>query len=40
MTHKGRGYSPAEDDDEKNLHDAPVFDPAIGPPVGWSADPH
>src|SRR5687768_7385656 len=37
MTHKGRGYSPAEDDDEKNLHDAPVFDPAIGPPVGWSA---
>ena len=23
---------PAEDDDEKHLHDAPVFDPAIGPP--------
>ena len=23
---------PDEDDDEKNLHDAPVFDPAIGPP--------
>ncbi len=38
LTHKGRGYAPAEDDDEKNLHDAPaVFDPAIGPPVGWSA---
>jgi 1-deoxy-D-xylulose-5-phosphate synthase len=37
LTQKGRGYSPAEDDDEKNLHDAPVFDPAIGPPVGWSA---
>jgi 1-deoxy-D-xylulose-5-phosphate synthase len=37
LTHKGRGYSPAEDDDEKNLHDAPVFDPALGPPVGWSA---
>jgi 1-deoxy-D-xylulose-5-phosphate synthase len=37
MTQKGRGYSPAEDDDEKNLHDAPVFDPAIGPPAGWSA---
>ncbi|HUP84522.1 MAG TPA: 1-deoxy-D-xylulose-5-phosphate synthase [Acidimicrobiales bacterium] len=38
LTHKGRGYPPAEDDDEKNLHDAPaVFDPAIGPPVGWSA---
>ena len=29
---KGRGYPPAEDDDEKHLHDAPVFDPAIGPP--------
>ena len=37
LTQKGRGYSPAEDDDEKHLHDAPVFDPAIGPPVGWSA---
>jgi len=37
LTQKGRGYSPAEDDDEKNLHDAPVFDPAIGPPAGWSA---
>jgi 1-deoxy-D-xylulose-5-phosphate synthase len=32
ITQKGRGYPPAEDDDEKNLHDAPVFDPAIGPP--------
>ena len=32
LTQKGRGYPPAEDDDEKNLHDAPVFDPAIGPP--------
>ena len=32
LTHKGRGYSPAEDDDEKHLHDAPIFDPAIGPP--------
>jgi 1-deoxy-D-xylulose-5-phosphate synthase len=32
MTQKGRGYPPAEDDDEKHLHDAPVFDPAIGPP--------
>jgi 1-deoxy-D-xylulose-5-phosphate synthase len=37
LTSKGRGYAPAEDDDEKNLHDAPVFDPAIGPPVGQSA---
>jgi 1-deoxy-D-xylulose-5-phosphate synthase len=33
LTEKGRGYPPAEDDDEKHLHDAPVFDPAIGPPV-------
>ncbi len=32
VTQKGKGYSPAEDDDEKHLHDAPVFDPAIGPP--------
>ena len=32
LTQKGRGYAPAEDDDEKHLHDAPVFDPAIGPP--------
>jgi 1-deoxy-D-xylulose-5-phosphate synthase len=31
-TQKGKGYPPAEDDDEKNLHDAPIFDPAIGPP--------
>jgi 1-deoxy-D-xylulose-5-phosphate synthase len=31
LTHKGRGYKPAEDDDEKCLHDAPVFDPATGP---------
>ena len=32
LTQKGRGYPPAEDDDEKHLHDAPVFDPSIGPP--------
>ncbi|MET0579660.1 MAG: 1-deoxy-D-xylulose-5-phosphate synthase, partial [Ilumatobacteraceae bacterium] len=32
ITQKGRGYSPAEDDDEKHLHDAPVFDPLTGPP--------
>ena len=32
MTHKGHGYPPAEDDDEKHLHDAPVFDIATGPP--------
>jgi 1-deoxy-D-xylulose-5-phosphate synthase len=32
VTQKGRGYSPAEDDDEKHLHDTPVFDPLVGPP--------
>jgi len=32
LTQKGLGYQPAEDDDEKCLHDAPVFDPATGPP--------
>ncbi len=32
LTQKGRGYPPAEDDDEKHLHDAPVFDPLVGPP--------
>ena len=32
ITQKGRGYSAAEDDDEKHLHDAPVFDPMTGPP--------
>jgi 1-deoxy-D-xylulose-5-phosphate synthase len=37
VTQKGRGYKPAETDDEKCLHDAPVFDPAVGPPTGWSA---
>ncbi|HET7522580.1 MAG TPA: 1-deoxy-D-xylulose-5-phosphate synthase, partial [Acidimicrobiales bacterium] len=37
VTQKGRGYPPAENDDEKCLHDAPVFDPAVGPPEGWSA---
>jgi len=31
LTHKGRGYKPAEDDEEKCLHDAAAFDPAIGP---------
>jgi len=37
LTQKGRGYPPAENDDEKCLHDAPVFDPALGPPEGWAA---
>jgi 1-deoxy-D-xylulose-5-phosphate synthase len=32
LTQKGRGYPPAEDDDEKHLHDAPVFDVTVGPP--------
>ncbi len=36
LTRKGRGYQPAEDDDERCLHDAPVFDPAVGP----GDDPH
>jgi 1-deoxy-D-xylulose-5-phosphate synthase len=36
LTQKGRGYSPAEDDDEKHLHDAPVFDPLVGPPKAMS----
>ena len=36
LTQKGRGYSPAEDDDEKNLHDAPVFDLLVGPPKAVS----
>lgn len=32
LTQKGRGYLPAEYDDEKCLHDAPQFDPVTGPP--------
>jgi 1-deoxy-D-xylulose-5-phosphate synthase len=32
LTQKGRGYRPAEEDTEKCLHDAPVFDPVSGPP--------
>lgn len=42
ITQKGRGYGPAETDDEKCLHDAQVFDPAVGPdpatsgPKGYS----
>src|SRR3954453_8996880 len=37
LTRKGKGYPFAEDDEEKCLHDAPVFDPVTGPPAGWSA---
>src|SRR5438105_2891353 len=42
LTQKGRGYPPAEDDDEKNLHDAPSsgFDAETGPVAGWSAPNH
>ncbi len=32
LTQKGLGYPPAEDDEEKCLHDTPVFDPSTGPP--------
>ena len=35
LTRKGRGYPFAEDDEEKCLHDAPVFDPVTGPPT-WA----
>ncbi|HMK98106.1 MAG TPA: 1-deoxy-D-xylulose-5-phosphate synthase [Acidimicrobiales bacterium] len=31
ITQKGRGYKPAEEDEEKCLHDAASFDPAVGP---------
>jgi 1-deoxy-D-xylulose-5-phosphate synthase len=31
LTRKGRGYAPAELDDEKRLHDVAGFDPAAGP---------
>jgi 1-deoxy-D-xylulose-5-phosphate synthase len=31
LTQKGRGYKPAEEDEEKCLHDAGSFDPAVGP---------
>jgi 1-deoxy-D-xylulose-5-phosphate synthase len=31
LTRKGRGYAPAEHDDEKCLHDVPAFDPVAGP---------
>jgi 1-deoxy-D-xylulose-5-phosphate synthase len=37
LTQKGRGYKPAEDDDEKCLHDTPVFDPITGPPPSMPA---
>ena len=41
LTAKGKGYSFAEDDEEKNLHDVPTtgFDPAIGPVPAATAAP-
>jgi 1-deoxy-D-xylulose-5-phosphate synthase len=38
LTSKGRGYPPAEDDDEKHMHDAPSdgFDMATGRPASSS----
>lgn len=40
LTTKGKGYQPAEDDEEKRLHDAPVFNPDVGPqPSGKPAKP-
>jgi 1-deoxy-D-xylulose-5-phosphate synthase len=41
LTEKGRGYGPAEEDDEKRLHDVKVFDPETGPllaPAGRAGD--
>ncbi|HYR62976.1 MAG TPA: 1-deoxy-D-xylulose-5-phosphate synthase [Actinomycetota bacterium] len=37
LTRKGRGYSPAERDEEKCLHDVAAFDPAAGPTVAERA---
>lgn len=34
LTEKGRGYKPAEEDDEKKLHDVKVFDYEVGPVLG------
>ncbi len=39
LTQKGRGYAPAEEDEEKRLHDVKIFDPKTGPkPVGRVGD--
>jgi 1-deoxy-D-xylulose-5-phosphate synthase len=39
ITHKGQGYGPAEDDEEKRLHDVGAFDPETGQPHAgsWSS---
>jgi len=34
LTHKGKGYAPAEQDPEKNLHDTSAFEIATGRPPG------
>ncbi|MCU1496396.1 MAG: dxs [Acidimicrobiales bacterium] len=40
LTTKGKGYPPAEQDEEQCLHDAKVFNPEIGPqPSGVAAKP-
>ncbi|MBX3286304.1 MAG: 1-deoxy-D-xylulose-5-phosphate synthase [Actinobacteria bacterium] len=40
LTTKGKGYAPAEQDEEQRLHDAKVFNPEIGPqPSGVPAKP-
>jgi 1-deoxy-D-xylulose-5-phosphate synthase len=39
LTQKGRGYPPAEEDDEQRLHDSGVFDLATGPAARASGKP-
>ncbi|GAA5138495.1 1-deoxy-D-xylulose-5-phosphate synthase [Pseudonocardia adelaidensis] len=42
VTRKGRGYSPAENDEAEQMHSPPAFDPETGQPtappsVGWTS---
>ena len=39
LTTKGKGYGPAEKDEEKHLHDTSVFNPEIGPVPSGSSKP-
>ncbi len=39
LTRKGKGYPPAEQDEEMNLHDTSSFDPKTGPKTGPQASP-
>jgi 1-deoxy-D-xylulose-5-phosphate synthase len=40
LTTKGKGYAPAEQDEEQRLHDAKIFNPEVGPlPSGVPARP-